>query len=162
VRHEPADVPAGWDPERHETELQRLDRNWANLLQELRVLQTGVALLTGFLLTLPFADGFEAVTGPTRLVYLITVSCSLGATILMVAPVGMHRFLFRRRKLAVLVATSHRLAMVGLALLGLTLAGVATLVFQMVLGPTAAAIAGGCALLALGVFWVALPLSKRC
>jgi Family of unknown function (DUF6328) len=32
----------------------RLDRNWTDLLRELRVAQTGVQLLTGFLLTVPF------------------------------------------------------------------------------------------------------------
>ena len=40
---------------RNETATERLDRNWASLLQELRVVQTGVQLLTGFLLTLPFS-----------------------------------------------------------------------------------------------------------
>lgn len=38
-----------WDEAaRSETETERLDRNWASLLQELRVVQTGVQLLTGF------------------------------------------------------------------------------------------------------------------
>jgi len=45
-----------WDRDRDETEAQRLDRNWSSLLQELRVAQTGVQLLTGFLLTLPFSN----------------------------------------------------------------------------------------------------------
>ena len=50
----------GWNEQaRDETPMQRLDRNWADLLQELRVVQTGVQLLTGFLLTL-------AVPGPVR------------------------------------------------------------------------------------------------
>ena len=49
-----------WDRrERGETEVQRLDRNWNSLLQELRVVQTGVQLLTGFLLTLPFQQRLQ-------------------------------------------------------------------------------------------------------
>lgn len=37
-----------WDRNsRGETDNQRLDRNWSSLLQELRVVQTGVQLLTG-------------------------------------------------------------------------------------------------------------------
>ena len=37
-----------WNREaRNETRTERLDRNWADLLQELRVAQTGVQLLTG-------------------------------------------------------------------------------------------------------------------
>ena len=50
-----------WDEDqRGETSLQRLDRNWTDLLQELRVIQTGVQLLTGFLLTEPFQSRSRA------------------------------------------------------------------------------------------------------
>ena len=52
-----------WDADRDETEAQRLDRNWSSLLQELRVAQTGVQLLTGFLLTLPFQQRFTQLDG---------------------------------------------------------------------------------------------------
>ncbi len=61
-------APKRWDPDRNETETERLDRNWASLLQELRVAQTGVTLLTGFLLTLPFTDGFEEIDNVMRVV----------------------------------------------------------------------------------------------
>src|SRR6185312_1621646 len=68
-----------WDRrERGETEVQRLDRNWNSLLQELRVVQTGVQLLTGFLLTLPFQQRFDVLGHRMRDVYLATVSCSVG------------------------------------------------------------------------------------
>ncbi len=95
-----------WDyRRRRETELERLDRNWTSLLQELRVVQTGVQLLTGFLLMLPFQQRFEVLGLHT--VYLATVAFSVGATILLVAPVGMHRLLFRRHRLVVLVSAAH-------------------------------------------------------
>ena len=61
---------------RSETETERLDRNWASLLQELRVVQTGVQLLTGFLLTLPFQQRFDVLDGDMRVLYLATVSCA--------------------------------------------------------------------------------------
>src|ERR1700740_353414 len=61
----------GWDwSARQETETQRLDRNWSSLLQELRVTQTGVQLLTGFLLTLPFQQRFTALDSTSTNVYL--------------------------------------------------------------------------------------------
>ena len=89
-----------WDTEaRSETETERLDRNWASLLQELRVVQTGVQLLTGFLLTLPFQQRFGALNLTMRVTYLATVACSVSSTMLLVAPVGMHRLLFRRHQL---------------------------------------------------------------
>lgn len=40
-----------------ESEKQRWQRNFADLLQELRVAQTGVQILFAFLLTLPFSNG---------------------------------------------------------------------------------------------------------
>jgi hypothetical protein len=150
-----------WDPDRAETETERLDRNWASLLQELRVAQTGVQLLTGFLLILPFQEGFQRLDGVVRVVYLITVSCSLVATALLVGPVGMHRVLFRRHRLDALVAASHGYAIAGLLLLGIALAGVAVMVFYLGSGPVAASIAGGCMLVAVAVFWFVVPLRER-
>lgn len=146
---------------REETEMQRLDRNWNNLLQELRVTQTGVQLLTGFLLTLPFQQRFDRLDALMRAVYIATVACSLAATIALVAPVAMHRLLFRQRRLKVLVSASHRLAIGGLALLGMALVGVTLVVVDMVYGKDAAFIGGGIALIGFVLMWVALPLMLR-
>ncbi|KAA1249450.1 hypothetical protein F0Q45_15095 [Mycobacterium simiae] len=149
-----------WDHrQRRETELQRLDRNWNSLLQELRVVQTGVQLLTGFLLTLPFQQRFDILT--LHGVYLATVACSVGATVLLIAPVGMHRLLFRRHRLVVLVSAAHRCAYAGLVLLGLALTGVTVIIFDAVSGMAAGLIAGACALVLFALFWVLVPLSLR-
>lgn len=150
-----------WDDDRDETEAQRLDRNWSSLLQELRVAQTGVQLLTGFLLILPFQPRFADLDIVMRIVYLVTVGCSLGATVLLVAPVSMHRVLFRRHRLKTLVAVSHRYAFVGIMLLGAALSGVAIVIFDSVVGRIGAWLAGGCTLVALVAFWYALPLRDR-
>ena len=128
------DAEQHWDPGRDETETERLDRNWASLLQELRVAQTGVTLLTGFLLTLPFQQRFTELDSVMRAVYLVTVACSIGSTVLLVAPVGMHRLLFRRHRLEALVSASHSYAIAGLLLLGVALAGVSTMIFDLVVG----------------------------
>lgn len=151
-----------WDrDERGETEIERLDRNWNSLLQELRVVQTGVQLLTGFLLTLPFQQRFNILSEQMRVVYLATVACSVGATVLLVAPVGIHRLLFRRHRLQVLVSAAHRCAYAGLALLGTALTGVTVIVFASVAGNRTALIAGGCALVLFTFFWWVLPLLLR-
>ena len=152
---------ARWDDDRNETEAQRLDRNWSSLLQELRVTQTGVQLLTGFLLTLPFQQRFTQLDETMRTVYLITVGCSLGATVLLVAPVGMHRTLFRRHRLDALVSAAHTCAIAGLNLLGLALGGVAVVIFDTVIGRTGAWIAGACTLVAFVTFWFLIPLPLR-
>jgi len=151
-----------WDrAARSETETERLDRNWSSLLQELRVAQTGVQLLTGFLLTLPFQQRFDLLDETMRVIYLITVGCSVAATVLLVAPVGMHRLLFRRHRLAVLVSAAHRCAYAGLLLLGLALVGVTVIIFDAVAGQTAGIIAGLVALVAFTASWLAIPLLMR-
>src|ERR1700752_458897 len=148
-----------WDSaSRSETETQRLDRNWLSLLQELRVVQTGVQLLTGFLLTLPFRQRFDVLAPQMRDVYLATGVCSVGAPVLLVPPVGIHRLLFRRHRLQVLVSAAHRCAYAGLALLGLALTGVTVIVFAAVAGRGAGVIAGVCALAMFAFFWWAFPL----
>ncbi len=151
-----------WDRnKRGETEIERLDRNWNSLLQELRVVQTGVQLLTGFLLTLPFQQRFDILNQPMRIVYLVTVGCSVGATVLLIAPVGIHRLLFRRHRLQVLVSAAHRCAYAGLALLGAALTGVTVIVFASVAGNKPALIAGISALALFTFFWWVLPLVLR-
>ena len=151
-----------WDAAaRSETQSERLDRNWSSLLQELRVTQTGVQLLTGFLLTLPFQARFAQLGDDLHTVYLMTVVCSLAATVLLVAPVAMHRLLFRRHRLNTVVAVTHRCAYAGLLLLGTALTGVAIVVFGAVLGTTAAAVAGVLTAVAMLFAWVAFPLWKR-
>lgn len=146
---------------RSETETERLDRNWSSLLQELRVVQTGVQLLTGFLLILPFQQRFGELDSAMRVVYLVTVGCSMMSTVLLTAPVGMHRLLFRRHRLDVLVAASHRFALAGMVLLGSAMTGVAVLIFDAVAGTTPAWIAGGCAAAGLAGFWLVVPLILR-
>ncbi|TXI46724.1 MAG: sodium:proton antiporter, partial [Mycobacterium sp.] len=147
-----------WDAAaRSETQAERLDRNWSSLLQELRVTQTGVQLLTGFLLTLPFQARFAQLGDDLHTVYLMTVVCSLAATVLLVAPVAMHRLLFRRHRLNTVVSVSHRCAYAGLLLLGTALTGVAVVVFGAVLGTTAAAVAGVLTAVAMLIAWVAFP-----
>jgi Family of unknown function (DUF6328) len=149
------------DAARAETETERLDRNWSSLLQELRVVQTGVQLLTGFLLTLPFQQRFDRLDELMRGVYAATVVCSVAATLALVAPVAMHRVLFRQHRLQTLVSAAHRLAYAGLVLLGLALVGVTLVIFDVIYGRSAAAVAGAVALGAFALLWVTLPLLMR-
>ncbi|TSD99517.1 hypothetical protein FOS14_12125 [Skermania sp. ID1734] len=146
---------------RGETETERLDRNWTSLLQELRVVETGVQLLTGFLLTLPFQNRWDQLSKPLIAVYLATVLCSIGATILIIAPVGMHRVLFRQHKVRELVSAAHRIAVAGLLLLGGALTGVVVLIFDFVAGPIAAVVAALAIDSAFVYFWLAFPLWLR-
>ena len=146
---------------RDETPLERLDRNWADLLQELRVVQTGVQLLTGFLLTLPFQSRFEQLATYQQNIYLATLAAAVLATGFLIAPVSLHRFLFRRHARRVTVDVAHRLAQIGIFLLALAMIGVVLLIFDVVLGPTPGVVAAGIIAAVLLGLWVVLPLAIR-
>lgn len=153
---------AGWDAERRdETEMERLDRNWGDLLQELRVTQTGVQFLTGFLLTLPFQQRFTSLSTTPRMVYLVTVVTACLSTISLVAPVSLHRILFRRHQRADEVSFGHRFALAGLAGLGLSLCGTADVIFSMVEGVPAGWAAAAVAFTLMVSAWLVLPLAVR-
>lgn len=142
---------------RDETPAERTDRNWGELLQELRVAQTGVQLLTAFLLSLPFQQRFTALNHEQRSLYLIIVLLSAGATGLLVMPVSIHRAVFGHRAKETLVRVANRVAQAGIALLALALAGVIALIFDVVEGRTAAIVAGTAALAMLVILWAAVP-----
>lgn len=146
---------------RDETPTERLDRNWTDLLQELRVVQTGVQLLTGLLLTVPFQQRFGELTDFQRGLYLVTVAFSVTATVLLVAPVAAHRALFRMGARRELVAMGQWLAIAGLTMLALAVVGVTLLIFETVAGPIVGTIATVVAAVMFGVFWAGLPLRER-
>jgi hypothetical protein len=138
-----------------------MDRNWNELLQELRVTQTGVQLLTAFLLSLPFQQRFRTITSEQKVLYLVTVLLSVSATAFVITPVSLHRAVFRMHDKERLVAFADVTAKIGLVLLALAVTGVAVLIFDFVVGNTAAAIAGTGTFLLFAVLWLLLPLLAR-
>lgn len=152
----------GWtDPdgdERDETPTERADRNWSELLQELRVTQTGSQILTGFLLTLPFQQRFGELGSGLRAIFLVAVCLGTLTTCLLVAPVASHRILFRQHRKAQLVLGAHRFAQAGLTCLAMTVVCVIVLVFGFVDGMRTGLIAGAVALVVFAVNWLVIPM----
>lgn len=153
--------PDDRDGSRHETRLERIDRNWAELLQELRVTQTGVQLLTAFLLSLPFQQRFETISDAQRVIYLVVVLLSIGATGFLVMPVAVHRAVFRKNEKDSLVRVADLMAKLGLALLALAVSGVVLLIFDVVVGAGAGIGFGLGTLGVLLVLWAVVPLIIR-
>ena len=154
---DPAPDPPGSGAGRHETANERMDRNWSELLQELRVTQTGTQILTGFLLTIPFQQRFDTLDSSQRGTYLVLVILAMIATALLVAPVALHRHLFRRRRKALVVSQGDRLARLGLLVLGLVLTGCTYLLFDVVLDHAMAFAAGGFVGAVLLLLWFLVP-----
>ena len=142
---------------RDESAAERLDRNWNELLQELRVTQTGIQILFAFLLILPFQARFQILEGKQVDLYIAIVGLVTASTLCVMSPVLIHRLLFRQGAKDELVAASNVLAVVGLSLLGIALIGSIGLVVDVVLGRTQGFVAAGGASLVLIGLWGVLP-----
>jgi Family of unknown function (DUF6328) len=145
---------------RGENELQSVDRQFNELLQELRVAQTGVQILFAFLLGLAFTPRFPDLTRGQQGVYLVTLVLSAISAALLIAPVGYHRTVFRQRLRPQLVETGHRFTIAGLVLLLLALVGAVNLAASFVLGSRAALLAAALAGL-FALLWFVIPLVDR-
>ncbi len=141
------------DRGRSETPEQRADRMWSEMLQELRVMQTGAQLTAGFLLTLPFQNRFSHLTDHQQAAYLCLVVLSVLLTVLVLSPIAIHRRITGAHVKPRLVEVSKRLMQGVLGCLTLLVTGIAAFIFDVVLGTTAAVIVtaslGGLAVLLL-------------
>jgi len=143
---------------RNETEEERLDRKWGDLLQELRVMQTGAQLTAGFLLTLPFTTKFPSLDGFQETLFLILVVVAALTTAVVITPVAVHRRISGEHVKERLVATAHRLVAVGLTLLAVLVTGIVVLIFDVVVDRTTALVLGAAVAVVLAGLLVALPL----
>ena len=134
-----------------------INRNWTELIQELRSTQTGVQVLTGFLLAVPFTDRFHTLDHVQRTAYLFVLSGAVSASIAVLAPIAYHRILFRRDRRPWLVEQANRIARVGLVLAALTMCGVVFLAFDLAAGRGAGIAASVVAFLAYVGLWVVVP-----
>jgi len=150
-------VPGAVEQLRPETRAQRADRNWTDLMQELRVLQTGTQILVGFLLTVPFQARFTELDAGHRRFYVGLVALAAVATVLIVAPVSMHRALFAKHKKPELVRAAAAFARAGLVCLALVLAGVVGLLVDVVIPGWGSWWAGGALLVLVAVTWWVVP-----
>lgn len=142
---------------RDETAEERADRHWSDLLQELRVSQTGVQLLAAFLVSLPFQSRFTDLDAFQQRWYVGVLGVALLTLGVTLAPVAIHRRLFGGGAKPELVKAAHVLTGLALGLIALLLAGVAFLAVDVALGRTEAVVAGCASLLVLLVLLVGIP-----
>lgn len=146
---------------RGETEHERADRNLNELLQELRVAQTGVQILFAFLLTVPFTQRYGEVNGGQNAVYLGTLLATALATVCLIAPVSQHRVLFRRGLKPELIQSANRLASAGLVFLMLAVIGSVFLIIDVVVDARWAAVVGAALAVLFLLTWYVEPLLLR-
>lgn len=156
-----SDIDASGQQHPAEDPKKQWNRNYSELLQELRVAQTGVQILFAFLLTLPFSVGFEKITGSERVLYVVTFICSAIAAALLIAPVSYHRLAFREGRKPQIVRTAHRLAQCGLFFEMAAIVLAIYLVVEVVAGVRWAALLGAGMALFYILLWYVLPLVTR-
>ncbi|MEU7715809.1 DUF6328 family protein [Micromonospora chalcea] len=144
-----------------ESEKQRWQRNFADLLQELRVAQTGVQILFAFLLTLPFSAGFDRTTEFQRDVYILALLTAAASAAMIISPVAFHRALFRQGRKPELVRFAHRMATGGLFFMLIAMVSSVLLVSDFVLDRPIAFLLSALTGLWFLTFWAVLPFSRR-
>jgi hypothetical protein len=145
---------------RAESAKERLDRNLEELLGGLRVALPGVQVLFAFLLVLPFQSRFPDVTAFQEKVYYATLLCTAMASVLLIAPSARHRIRFRKDDKAYVVFTANRLAIGGLAFLGLGMTGAVLLVSDFLFGALAAILATGAVAGGVAWLWFGSPIAR--
>jgi hypothetical protein len=142
---------------RNETEQERLDRKWVEQLQELRVMQTGVQLLAGFLLTLPFQAKFADLDTFQRGLFLALMVVAALTTLCVMTPVSVHRHLSGQHIKHRVVAAAQVAMMSALIGVALLVVGMLTLIFDVVVARTPAFVVGGSAALVAVVLLAVVP-----
>lgn len=145
---------------RRETPFQRADRNFQELLAELRVLQTGVQILFGFMLILAVQPRFADTSSFTRVTYLVALMLCCAATALLMAPVAYHRTLFARGLKPEVVRASDRLARGGMMALFLAIVTSVLLVFDLVVNRIVAVVLTACVAAVFLLLWYVMPLRR--
>lgn len=153
-------TPGDLDQRPGESPAERADRNFADLLQELRVTQTGVQILFAFLLILAFQPGFTQLDRPAVILYTVTVVFCVASVIFLIAPVALHRAMFGRGRKAEVVRVSAGQAKAGLALLGVALVGASLLALDAALPRWLALVIGAMIFVTLLTVWFVLPVRR--
>ena len=147
--------------QRDETEAQRLDRNYGELLQELRVAQVGVQILFASLLTVAFSERFRQITEGQRNTYVVTLLAATAATAFLIGPVSFHRIVFRHSQKKHLVFNAHRMALGGLVALMVSVVGAVLLILEVVLGQPGAAWLAAAVAAFFVTLWLVIPVASR-
>jgi hypothetical protein len=158
ARHAGSNTPPAQSGDgRNETPTERSDRNWNDILQELRVALTGTQLIGGFLLAVAFQPRFGDLDAYQLTLYLVLVALAGLATVIGLAPVTLHRALFRRQAKERVVRAGNRLLIAHLVVVALLVIGVTSLIFDLALSRVAGLVALGIGAIILAGLWFVLP-----
>ena len=145
------------DDGRSESANERADRNWIEILQELRVAQTGTQIMGGFLLAIAFQPRFGELDDYQLVLYLVLVGLAGLAAALGMAPVSLHRAEFGRRKKPEIVRLGSRLLVANLVVVATLAVGVTSLIFDYAVSRAAGIAVVGIGIVVVVLLWLVLP-----
>lgn len=140
-----------------ETDLQRLARNFNELLQELRVAQAGVQILFAFLLAVAFTEDYAERSTYIRMLHLVTVLLATISSALLIAPAVWHRVLFRQGRREYILTRANQFALTGMAFLAAAMTGTVLLIAEVAIGGWVAIVIAALAAVMFTVLWFVMP-----
>jgi hypothetical protein len=139
---------------------EELRNRYYGLIQELRVMLPGAQILVAFLLTAPFASGFEDLDHTGRQLFGLALVTGALAIVAFTTPTAIHRIGPRRSRLLRL-RWGIRMARFGLAMVAVSLTSAITTVVRLVYSDRVGILAGVLMLAALATCWVIVPMAAR-
>jgi hypothetical protein len=139
---------------------EKRDRQMLELLNELRVALPGVQILFGFLLTVPFAQGFAKVTSTQRTLFYASLLATVASTVCLIAPSATHRLRFHKNDRAFIIESASRYMIAGLVFLALAIVLAIAMVTDFLYDHWITWAAPSAIALALAVVWFARPLLR--
>ena len=133
-----------------------VEQQFTDMLQQLRVVQTGVQILSAFLLTLPFTARFSQVDTADKSLYVVSLVAAATSTALAIAPVS-YRQRVGRESLENVVRLASRLAQGSMLALVISVTCAVTLAVRVALGSPWAVVIGAAVAVVYVSTWYLLP-----
>jgi Kef-type K+ transport system membrane component KefB len=144
-----------------ESKGERLDRELMELLQELRVVITGVQVLLAFLLTAPFQQRFAQLQGSLRNAFFAAIACATLSTAFLLAPTAQHRLRWRARDKERLLRTGNQMAIAGTLFLAAAIVLAVYVVTNVLFTTDLALLTAIVFVVVFAVLWYVLPMTWR-
>jgi hypothetical protein len=136
-------------------------RSLNEMLQELRVLQQGSQILAGFLVLLPFSEGFTKIAPFEKWVYIVAFIAAIISLICFSAPAAQHRIARPLQHRTKFKRSSTRIIIGGTTALSVALISTTQLVLNEVVGNEWSYIGTLLVGLLIAVIWWFMPLRQK-
>jgi len=139
------------------------EREWTEILNEIRVALPGVQLLFAFLLAAPFSEPFRAMRELIRYGYFVCFLTTTASCAFLIAPSVYHRLHWRRdvHDKEQMLRTCNRLAITGVVLLAFAMTSAVYIISVAVAGRKVALLVAAAAAVLFASLWFAFPLLRR-